>query len=69
MIRIRKILVPIQALFSVFFAVSFLLLVTLFRPSILTGQYVFSVLVTGAAFGIFTYQAWIAQKVWLGLEP
>lgn len=62
MIRIRNTLIPIQVGFSVFFGTALLVLLFLFRPSVLSGQYIFSVIMIALACSLFAYQAFKASS-------
>ena len=57
MIRIRRSLIPLQTTFAIFFATTFVALVTILRPRTVSPTYVFSLIVNVVALGIFVYQA------------
>ncbi len=56
MIRIKRVLIPMQVAYVVFFGLALVLLLFLFRPSVLSGQYLFSIIVVAAACAVFVYQ-------------
>jgi DNA-binding transcriptional ArsR family regulator len=56
MIRVKRVLIPMQVAFVVFFGLALVLLVLLFRPTILSGQYLFSIIIVAIACGVFIYQ-------------
>ena len=56
MVRVKRVLIPLQVAYVVFFSLALFLLVFLFRPTILTGQYLFSIIVVAAACVVFGYQ-------------
>jgi hypothetical protein len=56
MIRLKRLLIPLQIAYVVFFGLALALLVFLFRPSTLSGQYLFSIIVVAAACAVFAYQ-------------
>jgi predicted DNA-binding transcriptional regulator len=56
MIRVKRVLIPLQIAFVVFFGLALILLVFLFRPSVMSGQYLFSIIVVATACAVFTYQ-------------
>lgn len=62
MIRIRKSVIPLQLGYSLFFATTLFLLLTVFRPSELTGTYLFAIIVNIAAFVLFLIQYLQAEK-------
>ena len=57
MIRIRRSLIPLQVAYSVFFATALVILLSILRPSAISGAYIFSIFMIAAACGIFAYQA------------
>jgi hypothetical protein len=62
MIRIRRSIVPLQVTFSVFFATTLILLLTLLRPQLISPTYIFSIAVNVAALGVFGYEAFSASR-------
>jgi hypothetical protein len=56
MIRVRRSLIPIQTAYAVSFGTGFILLLLLFRPTVLTSGYLFSLILIGAACAVFSYQ-------------
>jgi predicted DNA-binding transcriptional regulator len=56
MIRIRKSVIPLQLGYSLFFATTLFLLLTIFRPPLLSGMYVFSIVVNLAALILYVVQ-------------
>ena len=61
-IRIRRFLVPRFLLYSVFAVLALVFELTLFRPSVITGQYFFFVAVTFVCALIFCFET---LKVWV----
>jgi hypothetical protein len=57
MVRIRRSVVPFQVMFCVFFATCLVILLTLLRPSVITGTYIFSLIIVLAAIGLFGFEA------------
>lgn len=62
MIRIRRSVIPIQSGFIALFGLVLILLLFLFRPLVITSQYVFSVIFIGLACAIFVYQTYQASR-------
>jgi predicted DNA-binding transcriptional regulator len=62
MVRIRRSLIPLQTAYAVSFGSGLALLLLLFRPPMLTGGYLFAVILVGLACAIFSYQALRAAK-------
>lgn len=64
MIRIRRSLIPLQVAFAVFYVVMLAALIILFRPNnFLTAPlFLFSLVVTASAIGIFVYGAFASRK-------
>ncbi len=56
MIRVRRALIPFQATYSIFFASTLVVMLTLLRPPDLTSIYVFALAVNGAALAISVYE-------------
>lgn len=56
MIRVKRVLIPLQIAYVVFFGIALVLLLSLFRPSMPSGQYLFSIVVDSAACAVFSYQ-------------
>jgi DNA-binding transcriptional ArsR family regulator len=56
MIRVKRVLIPMQMGYVVFFGLALVLLVFLFRPLVLNSQYLFSVIIVAAACAIFIYE-------------
>ncbi|MHB8568545.1 MAG: hypothetical protein ACYC7D_16000 [Nitrososphaerales archaeon] len=57
MIRIKRSLIPLQVAYSLFFATALVILLVLLKPSVLSGAYVFALIIIGIACAIFSYQA------------
>lgn len=57
MIRIRRSLIPVQVGYAIFFATALAVLLLLLRPAILSGAYLFAIIIIAIAVGIFSYQA------------
>lgn len=57
MVRIRKSIIPLQAGYATFFGIALVLLVTLLRPSVITGTYLFALIVIAFGVLLFCYQA------------
>ena len=57
MIRIRRSLIPVQVGYATFFATALAVLLLLLRPTVLSGAYMFAIIIIGIAIGIFSYQA------------
>jgi DNA-binding transcriptional ArsR family regulator len=62
MIRVKKLLIPFQVAYAIFFGIALVLLVSLFRPEMLSSQYVFSVIIIGAACIVFAYQTFSSLR-------
>jgi hypothetical protein len=56
MIRIRRSLIPIQIGYFAFFATSFLILWFVLRPSIITKDYIFGLVIAAVGCVIFSYE-------------
>ena len=56
-IRFRRRLIPLQAAYAAFFAGSLLVLLTFLRPSVVTAEYFFAVLVVGISMSISIFEA------------
>ena len=56
LVRFRRILLPRNFFYTVFFVTSLVMLVSLFRPSALTREYVFSLTVVLVAVGTSVYE-------------
>lgn len=54
-IRIRRSLIPLHAIFAIFFASTFVSMVTIVRPPDLSSGYLFGVVVNISALAIFVY--------------
>ena len=57
MVRIKRSLIPLQTAYASSFGSGLVLLLLLFRPPVLTGGYLFSIILVGLACLIFSYQA------------
>jgi hypothetical protein len=57
MIRIRRSLIPVQVAYAIFFATALVILISLLRPAVLSGAYVFALIIIMIACAIFSYQA------------
>jgi DNA-binding transcriptional ArsR family regulator len=55
-IRVRRALIPFQATYSIFFASTLVVMLTLLRPPDLTSVYVFALIVNGVALTISSYE-------------
>jgi hypothetical protein len=56
MIRIRKSIIPFQTTYLALFVSSLVLLLTFFRASVISGEYVFAIIVNVMAVGIFSWE-------------
>lgn len=56
MIRIRSSVIPFQTMYTVFFASTLVIMLTIFFPSSITAPYLFAVFVNVAALGFFLYE-------------
>lgn len=56
MIRIRRSVIPFQTTYLALFLATLVINLTLFRPTVLTSIFVFSLLVNSLAIGIFAYE-------------
>jgi hypothetical protein len=56
MIRIRRSVIPFQTTYLALFVSTLVIMLTLFRPSTISGVYVFSLLVNLLALFIFSYE-------------
>lgn len=57
MVRIRSAVVPFRITYSAFFATTLALLLTVFRPALLTQIYAIAIIVNVIALGIFVYES------------
>lgn len=57
MIRIRRSLIPIQMGYLAFFVTSFVILWFVLRPSTITNDYIFGLVIAAVGCGIFGYEA------------
>ena len=67
MIRIRRSLIPVQVGYAIFFATALVVLLFLLRPSVLSGDYLFAIIMISIAVGIFCYQAFKAARRDIGI--
>ena len=56
MIRVRRALIPLQATYSIFFASTLVVMLTILRPPAITAIYVFALIVNVAALLISLYE-------------
>ena len=61
-VRIRRVSVPVQAAYVLFFAVTLSMLLVLFRPAEITSGYFLALAVNVAALLISLYEAWKTLK-------
>jgi hypothetical protein len=57
MIRIRKVVLPLQTAYAVFFLTALAIFLTVLRPAQLSSTYVFAVVVVSSAFGVSLFEA------------
>jgi DNA-binding transcriptional ArsR family regulator len=62
MVRVRRSLIPLQTAYAAAFATAILLLLTLFRPSVINATYVFSLIMMLFGCIIFVYQALVTAR-------
>jgi predicted DNA-binding transcriptional regulator len=55
MIRVRRALIPLQATYSIFFASTLVVMLTLLRPPSITSVYIFALIVNAVALAISLY--------------
>ena len=56
MIRIRRSVIPFQTMYTVFFATTLVIMLTVYFPSSITAAYIFAVFVNIAALGFFLFE-------------
>jgi len=61
-VRLRKLLIPRYLFYSLFFATATLIELVFFKPSVLTREYVFGVVISVAATFFYSYET---AKIWL----
>jgi DNA-binding transcriptional ArsR family regulator len=63
MVRLGRWVLPFQSAYAAFFATTLIMMVTIFRPAVLTSSYVFAVAVNLAALGFSLYETWRAARL------
>jgi hypothetical protein len=63
MIRLGRWVLPFQSAYAAFFSTTLLLMLTLFRPSTVTSEYVFALLVNTAALGLAFFEMFKAARI------
>jgi hypothetical protein len=58
MIRVRRALIPFQTTYAIFFCTTFIILLTILRPGVISSLYLFALAVNLAAIIIFVTQAY-----------
>jgi len=61
-VRLRKLLIPRYLFYSLFFATATFIELVFFKPSVLTREYVFGVVISVAATFFYSYET---AKIWL----
>ncbi len=61
-VRIRKISIPVQTAYVVFFAATLGILLLFLRPTIITSLYFFAIIVNGSALGVSLYEVYKTLK-------
>jgi hypothetical protein len=61
-VRIRRISIPVQTGYVIFFGVTFLFLLLFLRPDTINSLYFFAIVINGAALGILSYEAFKTFK-------
>jgi len=57
MVRIRRMVIPLWTTATTFFAGALVVLLTILEPGVMSGLYIFSLVITCAALGISAYEA------------